>query len=85
MAVAKEAATVPDHGEVVSYLGMDDEAPNTRYSRLLTDSELEAMEACDPGEDETVLTRVKVASYRIRLVISGFTIHFRRSDRKSVV
>ncbi|KAI9994000.1 hypothetical protein PInf_016538 [Phytophthora infestans] len=60
--IEREAATVPDHGEVVSDLIMVGEAPEAKYSRLFTDSELEAMEECDRGEEETVLAGVKVVA-----------------------
>ncbi|KAG3181830.1 hypothetical protein C6341_g6237 [Phytophthora cactorum] len=37
------------------------DAPECKYSRLFTDAELDAIEACDPGDEGTVLTEVEVS------------------------
>ncbi|KAI9989137.1 hypothetical protein PInf_022885 [Phytophthora infestans] len=42
-AVVGEVATVPDHGEVVGDLSLADGTSEAKYSRLFTDSELEAI------------------------------------------
>ncbi|KAF1791719.1 hypothetical protein GQ600_25858 [Phytophthora cactorum] len=40
------------------------DAPECKYSRLFTDAELDAIEACDPGDEGTVLTGVEVVTER---------------------
>ncbi|KAI9999332.1 hypothetical protein PInf_004157 [Phytophthora infestans] len=57
--IEREAATVPDRGDVINDWRMADEAPETKYSCPLTDLELEAMEACDLGKEETVAAEKK--------------------------